>query len=99
MNCAQQLRFGPFRFDPVNQWLWHGAQAVELVPKAFAVLSYLIAHPGRLITREELLQAVWPGVYVTDAVLKVRVGEILKALNEQVHTPHTIETLHRRGFW
>lgn len=98
MESLQQLCFGPFRFDPVNQCLWQGEQVIDLAPKAFAVLSYLLTHPGRLVTKEELLQAVWPDVFVTDAVLKVRVREVRKALSEQAQAPQFIETLHRRGY-
>ncbi|MGI9294463.1 MAG: AAA family ATPase, partial [Pseudomonadales bacterium] len=98
METLQQLCFGPFRFDPVNQCLWKGEQMIDLAPKPFAVLSYLVTHPGRLLTKEELLQAVWPDVYVTDAVLKVCVREVRKALVEQTQAPQFIETLHRRGY-
>lgn len=98
MVYAQQLRFESFLFDPVNQCLWNSEQMINLGPKAFAVLSYLITHPGRLVTKEELLQAVWPDVCVTDSVLKVRVGEVRKALDDPVQDPRIIETLHRRGY-
>lgn len=98
METVQQLSFGSFRFDPVNQCLWHGERMIDLAPKAFAVLSYLVTHPGRLVTKEELLQAVWPDVYVTDAVLKVRVRELRKALGDKAQDPQFVKTLHRRGY-
>ncbi len=98
MESVQQLCFGPFRFDPVNQCLWRGEQRIDLAPKPFAVLSYLVTHPGRLVSKEELLQMVWPDVCVTDAVLKVRVREVRKALGEHAQAPNFIETLHRRGY-
>ena len=63
--------FGPFRLDLGNERLWHGPEEVILRPKSFAVLQYLVAQPGRLVTREEVLQAVWPGIAVSDAVLTV----------------------------
>ena len=50
--------------------------------KSFAVLQYLVAQPHQLVTREEVLQAVWKGVIVTDAVLTVCIGEIRQALGE-----------------
>ena len=57
--------FPPFRLDPVNQCLWRRRETapderILLPPKAFAVLRYLVAHAGRLVTQEELLEAVWP---------------------------------------
>ena len=52
--------FHPFRLDETNQCLWRGDSRLTLTPKPFAVLKYLVDHPGRLITHDELLAAVWP---------------------------------------
>jgi DNA-binding winged helix-turn-helix (wHTH) protein/predicted ATPase len=90
--------FGPFRFDATNECVWRGAEAISLTPKAFAVLRHLVTHPGRLVTKEELLETVWSETYVSDAVLKVCVGEIRKALGDDAKTPQFIETVHRRGY-
>src|SRR5262245_5966586 len=95
---AQQLVFGPFSFDPDNATLWRGTQAIALTPKAFAVLEYLLEHPGRLVTKAVLLDAVWPDTAVSDAVLKVRMGEIRKALGDSAQAPRFIATVHRRGY-
>src|SRR5215470_17054252 len=95
---AQQLVFGPFRLDPDNATLWRGTQAIALTPKAFAVLYYLLEHPGRLVTKAVLLDAVWPDTAVSDAVLKVRIGEIRKALGDSAQAPRFIATVHRRGY-
>jgi len=94
----QQIRFDPFRLDPSNARLWRGEHAVALTPKAFAVLAYLLQHPGRLVTKEELLQAVWADSLVTDASLKVCIGEVRKALRDRAQKPRFIETVHRRGY-
>lgn len=69
MQPEQFSRFGPFRLDPVNACLWRDRQRMTLAPKAFAVLQYLVAHAGRLVTKEEALNAVWPEVVVSEAVL------------------------------
>jgi transcriptional regulator HilA, main transcriptional regulator of SPI1 len=60
MESAASVRFPPFRFDLIPRQLWRGAALVPLRPKTLAVLSHLINHAGQVITREELLQAVWP---------------------------------------
>src|SRR5271157_3754587 len=62
---AKMKVFPPFRLDPINQCLWRRGEAgqderVSLTPKAFAVLRYLVEHAGRLVTQDELLEAVWP---------------------------------------
>ena len=60
--------------------------------------SYLATRPGRLVPKQELLDAVWPGVFVGDAVLKVAIREIRKALGDDSQHPRFIETAHRRGY-
>src|SRR5215470_20057893 len=98
MKQTTQAIFGDFRFDPLNQCVWRGAARLSLVPKAFAVLDYLIANRSRLVTKEEILAAIWADTYVTDSVLKVCIREIRKALDDDPATPRFIETLHRRGY-
>src|SRR5262249_37990109 len=75
-----------------------GRQAVALTPKAFAVLEYLVRRHGQLVTKEELLRAVWSDSFVTDASLKVCVREIRKVLQDDADQPRFIETAHRRGY-
>src|SRR5215831_16445625 len=64
-----QWVFDRFRFDPDHACLWRDTEAIALPPKTFAVLHYLVTHPDRLVTKDELLDAVWPETAVTDAVL------------------------------
>ena len=92
------MTFGPFTLDPVSGHLYRSGTVVPLTPKAFAVLQHLVAHPGRLFSKQELLDAVWPGVFVGDAVLKVTIREIRRALGDDAHAPQYIETAHRRGY-
>ncbi|HEX6973135.1 MAG TPA: alpha/beta fold hydrolase [Vicinamibacterales bacterium] len=92
------MLFGPFRLDPVSGHLYKGDAAVPLAPKAYAVLQHLVTNAGRLVSKRELLDAVWPGVFVGDAVLKVAIGEIRKALGDNSKAPLYIETSHRRGY-
>ena len=65
MSSPQWL-FGGFRLDPDNACLWRGAQAIALTPKAFEVLHYLVTHPNRLVTKDTLLDAVWPETAISD---------------------------------
>jgi DNA-binding winged helix-turn-helix (wHTH) protein/tetratricopeptide (TPR) repeat protein len=94
----KQIVFSPFRLDPANEQLWIGLEPIPLAPKAYAVLYFLATHPGRLVTKDELLDAVWPETHVTEGVLKVAVAEIRKALNDVSRSPRFIETAHRRGY-
>jgi class 3 adenylate cyclase/DNA-binding winged helix-turn-helix (wHTH) protein/tetratricopeptide (TPR) repeat protein len=95
---APQLCFDGFRLDPAHACLWRGAQALALTPKAFAVLHYLVTHPDRLVSKEELLDAVWPDVAVTEAVLRVTIGIVRKVLGDQAQAPRFIATMPRRGY-
>jgi pimeloyl-ACP methyl ester carboxylesterase/DNA-binding winged helix-turn-helix (wHTH) protein len=92
------LTFGEFRVDAASGQLFRNDAPVPLTPKAFAVLEFLAARSGRLVSKQELLDAVWPGVFVGDAVLKVAIREIRKALGDSTEQPRFIETAHRRGY-
>jgi len=89
--------FGAFRLDRVNRRLLRGASIIPLRPKTFAVLDYLIARAGRLVTKDELLAAVWPGTAVSDTVLKVCVRELREALGDDPGQPRFVATAHRSG--
>ena len=98
MRLEHQTFFHPFCLDQANECLLRGSQAIKLRPKAFAVLDYLLGRPGQLATKEELLHAVWPGTFVTDAVLKVAIRQVREALDDNSNSPRFIETVHRRGY-
>ena len=67
-----------------------------LRPQTFAVLRHLVENPGRLVTKDELMQAVWPAVAVTDDSLVQCIGEIRRALGEE--GKGLVETVPRRGY-
>jgi DNA-binding winged helix-turn-helix (wHTH) protein len=91
-------QFASFRLDHVNQCLWQGTVQIPLSPKAFSVLLYLVERSRELVTKQELLDAVWPDVHVTEGVLKRAILEIRKALADPIDEPRFIQTLHRRGY-
>ena len=98
MAAEKILTFAEFRLDPVSGHLYRRNEPVPLAPKAFALLQFLARQAGRLTSKEELLAAVWPGVFVGDAVLKGTIRELRKALGDDSHEPRFIETAHRRGY-
>src|SRR5689334_19662028 len=81
-----------------NECLWQGKQAISLRPKAFAALKFLAERPGQLIKTQEMLDAVWPGTFVGDAVLKTTIRQLREALDDSAGSPSYIETAHRRGY-
>jgi DNA-binding winged helix-turn-helix (wHTH) protein/predicted ATPase len=90
--------FPPFRLDPVEERLWQGDRAVPVRPKTFALLRYLVERAGVLVTREELLGAIWPGVHGAEALPKKSVYEARKALGDVPGAPRFVETVARRGW-
>src|SRR5258706_5064108 len=94
--------FPPFRLDTVNQCLWRGEGLAEerllLAPKAFGVLRYLVEHPGRLVTHDELFEALWAKTYVQPEVLKSHIAAIRAVLGDDARKPLFIETRSRRGY-
>jgi len=98
VSNGKSIAVDSFRVDRTNECIWRGSQSIKLRPKAFAVLGFLLEHSGQLVTKEELLNAVWPGTFVGEAVLKVAVGEIRESLGDDPQSPLFIETAHRRGY-
>jgi DNA-binding winged helix-turn-helix (wHTH) protein/predicted ATPase len=94
----KHINFGPFSLNLMNESLSRGEQIIKLRPKAFALLDYLLGRPNQLITKEELLDAVWPETFVGEAVLKVAIRQLREALGDDPKTPRFIETIHRRGY-
>jgi DNA-binding winged helix-turn-helix (wHTH) protein/TolB-like protein/tetratricopeptide (TPR) repeat protein len=69
---------------------------IPLRPQAFAVLRCLAEHPGRLVTKDELMAAVWPGIAVTDDSLVQCIGEVRRAIGDEAHA--VVRTVPRRGY-
>src|SRR5262245_57092394 len=88
----------PMWLDLANECLWCGDQARTLRPKTFALLRYLAAHPGQVLTKATLLEALWPETLVSEVVLSVCSRELRQALGDDARAPRFIETVHRRGF-
>src|SRR5688500_12994413 len=69
---------------------------VELRPRAFAVLRHLANNPNRLVGKDELMTAIWPGIAVTDDSLVQCIHEIRRAIGDEAHA--VLKTVPRRGY-
>jgi DNA-binding winged helix-turn-helix (wHTH) protein/predicted ATPase len=98
MQSAHQVSFAHFRVDLANEQLWRGHQPLPLRRQTFAVLRYLVEHAGQVVSKAVLLDALWPGVYVTDMAPMICIRELRKALGDDARVPQFIETVHRRGY-
>jgi len=98
MIAQPPLTFEEFRLDAERGELLRGSSSIALAPKAFALLQYLATRAGRLVPKQELLDAVWPDVFVGEAVLKGTIRDVRRALGDDPHEPRFIQTAHRRGY-
>ncbi len=92
----QFVDFEGFSLDLQQCVLRRGGDAIELRPKAFDVLRHLVANAGRVVSRQEMLDALWPGLVVTNDALVQCIGDVRQALSDSGH--RIIRTLPRRGY-
>src|SRR6202161_577270 len=95
---GKAYRFGQFLLDPGRRTLSVAGSSVPLTPKAFDVLLFLAQNPNRLITKEELLRAVWGGTSVEEGNLAQYVWHLRKALGDDSENPRLIVTIARKGY-
>jgi predicted ATPase/DNA-binding winged helix-turn-helix (wHTH) protein len=89
-------QFGEFTLDLVRGCVFRSGEEIKLRPKVFEALKYLVEHPGRLIGKQELMQAVWPDVFVTDDSLVQCTLELRRALDDR--RQQLLKTVPRRGY-
>ena len=92
------IQFGALLLEPARRTLRKGNLAVHLTPKEFEILHYLLENPDRVVSREELLAKLWPGVVVEEANLTQNVFLLRKALGETPSGQLYIETVPKRGY-
>ncbi len=93
-----EFRIGPWLVQPSLDLISGDGTTVHLEPKVMQVLVCLAQHAGEPVPREELIQTVWPAVFVTDDVLKRCVSELRHALEDDAREPHLVETIPKRGY-
>src|SRR5712672_671684 len=91
-------RFGQFALDSRKRTLSRANSPVSLTPKAFDVLLFLAQNPNRLVTKEELLQAVWGDTFVEEGNLTQYISHLRKALGDASEDTRLIVTIARRGY-
>lgn len=100
VNGPPLIRFGPFTLDGRSGELRNGPARLKVPDQSIAVLQALLEHPGRLVTREELRDRIWPPDTFVDfeAGLNAAVRRLREALNDSADAPRYVETLPRRGY-
>ena len=90
--------FGAFRLEPENRLLTRDGQAVALTPKAFDALVLLAERKGKLVTKDELMSALWPGTFVSESNLTQTIFMLRKALGESASEQRFIVTVPGSGY-
>src|SRR5688572_5987089 len=91
-------QFGDFRIDADHRMLYHQESEIPLVPKAIETLLALVERRGRIVSKDELLQAVWPDTVVEESNLFVYLSVLRKTLGTHRDGSPYVETLRRRGY-
>jgi DNA-binding winged helix-turn-helix (wHTH) protein/tetratricopeptide (TPR) repeat protein len=90
--------FGPFRLERESYRLLRDGIPVTIAPKAIDLLFLFTSRPAALITKDEILQALWPGIAVTDNAITQVVSEVRQALGDRPSSPRYVQTVPRRGY-
>src|SRR4051794_7581991 len=90
--------FGPFRLIPADRLLLRNGQSLSLPPKAFDILVVLIQRSGHLVEKQQLMEAVWPGLFVEEGNVSVMIHALRKALGSNRGDRKYIETVSKRGY-
>ena len=98
MADSRYLVAGELTLDRADERLWIGRSAVRLGGKAMLLLRALMERPLTLVTKDELFEAAWPGLAVSESVLTTAVKEIRQAIGDKARAPRIIETVHGRGY-
>jgi DNA-binding winged helix-turn-helix (wHTH) protein len=92
-------RFDDFTLDAQTRRLLRGEREIHLSPKAFDLLSLLIEHRTKAVSKAELQERLWPSTYVLETNLAGLVAEIRRALEDPAENPRYIRTVQRFGYW
>jgi transcriptional activator of cad operon len=96
--CAAEFRVGAWRVDREACAL-HGPDGEQRVePKVMDLLCLLAAHPGRVLSRERIMDALWPGLVVGDDALARTLSKLRQALGDDARSPRYVETIAKRGY-
>ncbi len=91
------LAFGDLRLDIERRELRRGGEPVNLAPKAFDLLAFLVEQRGRVVSKDDLLQAVWGGRIVSESALTTRINAVRRALGDDGTAQRLIRTFNRKG--
>ena len=95
---SNTYEFGPFILDPVQHLLTKEGEPVLLTPKRVDALLFLVQNSARMISKEELMSALWPDSFVEASNLTQQISMVRKALGETAGEPRYVVTVRARGY-
>ncbi len=96
--APQVFRFEDFALDIAAAELSRGGKAVPLEPQVFDLLAFLVRNHDRVVSRDEIIEAVWSGRIVSESAISSRINALRKALGDDGATQRLVRTVHGRGF-
>ena len=94
----EDFRVGLWLIEPSLNAVSHNGESIHLAPKVMGVLVCLAQHAGQSVSKEDLLQTVWPDTFVGDDVLKGSISELRRVLEDDAREPTIIQTIPKRGY-
>src|SRR5262252_2935799 len=98
MTSEVVFLFGPFAADRTTYRVREGTRVLDLSPKLLDLLFYFLERPATLVTKEALLDGVWPGANVSDNAVAQAISELRDAIGDDPSAPTYIRTVARRGY-
>ena len=95
---SETFLVGEYQVHPAANELRVGDVTIALEPKVMALLLYLVQNAGRVVSREQLFRAVWPGVIVSDDTLTQAVAKLRRAFGDSARQPRYVQTVSKRGY-
>ncbi len=97
-RSSRSISFGAFQLDCERGELWRAGEFVDLAPKPLSLLVYLALHRTRAVPKHELLEQLWPDVFVSETALSSALKDLRRALGDDGARQQVVQTLRRRGY-
>jgi DNA-binding winged helix-turn-helix (wHTH) protein len=97
-EAPSELTLAEWRVQPSLNRLTRGATTVRLEPKIMDVLLFLAKHAGQVVSKDDIANAVWPDLFITESVITRAIAGLRKALEDDAQAPRFIETIAKRGY-
>jgi len=97
-NRRGDFHLAPWRVRPQLNRIARPGEEVHLEPRVMELLVFLSGRPGQVVSKEEIIGAVWEGQFITDSALTRAIADLRKALGDDVRNPRFIATISKRGY-